>query len=139
MDILNKEIKPLTSTSYDDIAYYWHLTHLAYIFIEYDYSQFAEQVWNEVLEMYESSYEELKEKTHAERTTFDERVLSIVTNTKNEMSVMYYNQGKLNKFKELQKELMEKRYRLFTTSKYFDTTNIDFLFSSDDSDCVICM
>ena len=138
MDILNNEILTLTSATYDDISYYWHLTHLAYIFIEYDYTQYAEKVWKQVLDMYQSSYEEIVVQPKETRSSFSQRVLSIVTNTKNEMSVMYYNQGKLGLFKEIQDELTKNSYQLYTTSKYFDSTNVNFILTKDDSDMVAC-
>lgn len=69
--------------------------------------------------MYEEAYEEIIEKK--QKSQFENRILSIVTNTRNEISVLYYNQGKKNAYKEIQKHLVEKKYQLVTTSKYLDT------------------
>ena len=42
LQINTEELARLTSMSFEDISYYWHLTHLAYIFTEYNYQDFAE-------------------------------------------------------------------------------------------------
>ena len=129
--INNEEIATLTAMNYDDITFYWHLTHLAYIFIEYDYDNYAERMWKRVFEMYQSSYEEIEAKAKGQRTKFDERVLSIVTNSKNEIGVMYFNQGKRGLYNEICSALSKKEYQLHTTSKFFDSSTFNLLVSSD--------
>jgi len=131
LNMNDDEISQLTSMKYEDISFYWHLTHLAYILVEYDYTQFAEQLWKKVFAMYENKCNEVIKKSKSKRTNFEKRVFSIVSNAKNELSVLYYNQGKRGFFTQIQTELQKLKLPLDTNSKFYDSSGFNILFGED--------
>ena len=133
--ILTEEVEPLTTHDFDDITFFWHLTHVAYIYVEYDYTQYAEAAWRRVFETYEEKHDQLIEQT-AKRSPFEERVVSIITNSRNEFALMQLNQGRVEAAQKVFEDIDQKAYTLQTTSKYFDTILSNFLISADERDFV---
>ena len=137
--ILAEEVEPHTTHDYDDLTFYWHLTHVAYIYVENDYTQYAEGAWQRIFDTYQSKYVELTEEGAAgKRTSFEERVISIVANSRNEHALMQFNQGKIQAAQEIFADLSKRGYNLQTTSKYFDTVNSNCLIGSDERENVKC-
>ena len=133
--ILTEEVEPLTTHDFDDITFFWHLTHVAYIYVEYDYTQYAKAAWRRVFETYEEKHDQLIEQT-AKRSPFEERVVSIITNSRNEFALMQLNQGRVEAAQKVFEDIDQKAYTLQTTSKYFDTILSNFLISADERDFV---
>ena len=133
--ILTEEVEPLTTHDFDDITFFWHLTHVAYIYVEYDYTQYAEAAWRRVFETYEEKHDQLIEQT-AKRSPFEERVVSIITNSRNEFALMQLNLGLVEAAQKVFEVLDQKAFTLKTTSKYFDTVLSDLIISADESVCV---
>lgn len=137
--ILTEEVEPHTIHDYEDLTFYWHLTHVAYIYVENDYTQYAESAWKRIFDTYQSKYDELTAETATgKRSSFEERVISIVANSRNEHALMQYNQGKIQAAKETFAMLSQRGYNLQTTSKYFDTVNSNCLIGSDERDNAKC-
>lgn len=98
----------------DNITYNWHLTHIAIAMVESDYNSYAEQFWLRILDRF-SPVEKFQCSPEYRR------IHSLVVNSINELSVMYYNQGKQEEWQNYSRLIHSKRSNLCTGSKYFET------------------
>ena len=130
--ILLEEVEPLTTHGFADITFFWHLTHMAYSYIEYDYTQYAEAAWHRVFEMYREKYDQLMDQTG---TRFAFEVVSLIANSRNEFALMQLNQGHVKAAQKEFQELDKRAYSLMTTSKYFDTILTDVFVHPDERQC----
>jgi hypothetical protein len=98
----------------DNITFNWHLTHLAMALVESSRNDLAEQFWNRILDRFAT----LENFLHLPDYR---RIQSLVSNSLNELSVMFFNQGQQDKWLDNATIIRQRRWSLMTGSKYFDT------------------
>ena len=118
---IEKQLENIVAADSNDIVYYWHLTHLAYAFIMYDYDELAEALWKRIIALYQEAYNRIADFQNCSK--FEARVRSIYLNSTNDLSNLYYNQRKWELHKELRSRVSSDCF-LLTTSKYFNVKNV---------------
>lgn len=114
MAVVDKQADP------EDVSFYWHLSHVASLFATFDFVEEAEALYRRILVKWEE---------FVERDESNKRVLSLVGNTTNELSVLLLNTNRVEEAQVYRQKLKDKKWGLLTTSKYFVTRNSTILFN----------
>jgi hypothetical protein len=109
---LEKEIEQ--QCELENITYNWHLTHVAIAMVESDNHMYAEQLWKGILDRFSPL-------TKFQFSTEYRRIHSLVANSINELSVMYYNHAQQDKWQTYATLIRDNRWNLSTGSKCFET------------------
>lgn len=116
-DELLSLLKP--DLSIEHFNYYWHLWNVALNFSSYEYNEHAEKNFKRIIDTFKSTFENMQQKQSP--SEYDQAVFNLFTQTQNDLSVFYYNNGKKNEYWDLQKNLSE--IVINTSSKYTRTYN----------------
>ena len=133
--VLTEEIEKVTPHDFDDLTFFWHLTHLAYIFLDYGYSEEAERLRERAMAPFRARYDEISVIPAVLHSRYDQRLSSLVNNTRNELALQRFNSGKVEEALAEFQSLEKKELHLNTTSQYFDTL-FDYFYLMPDAEFV---
>lgn len=101
--------------------------------MKYGFDDYAENYFNQILDVYGSHLKEIDSISSAkeietednDEASFEERILCLLLNTKEQLSVLYFNNEKKSESEEIQKSLQF--YQIKSISKYLKTVQSDLI------------
>jgi len=100
----------------DNITFNWHLFRLANVFVDADNIDLAIQCWKRVLDQFQDLQKFAKSLPSSEY----KRVCALVSNTMNELSILYYNHGHKQEAQAYQDIIAQNKWNVLGESKYFE-------------------
>ena len=101
--------------------------------MKFGFDDYAENYFNQILDVYGSHLKDIDSKLSSkdiktednDQASFEERISCLLLNSKNQLSVLYFNNGRKSESEEIQKSLQF--YHIKTISKYLKTVQSDLI------------